>query len=95
MLDPARHTLVGHAHVRFRLTDLRPETRTGEQLQFLMVLDPAPANLLPLVIVRTGNRWPTSVWVGRRVGPNAWDYPVHNAEGDPRDTEVYLYLIAR
>jgi hypothetical protein len=95
VLDPARHTLVDHAHIRFRLTDLRPDTRTGEQLQFLIVLDPAPANLLPLIIVRTGNRWPGSAWIARRVSPNAWDYPVISAEGYPPDTEVYLYLIAR
>ena len=95
VLDPDRHTLVDRAHIRFRLTDLRPDTRTGEQVQFLIVLDPAPANLLPLIIVRTGNRWPGSAWIARRVRPNAWDHPVISAEGYPADTEVYLYLIAR
>lgn len=94
-LDPARHTLAEDAHVRFRVADLRADTRMGDNLIFRIIVEPAPRSLLPIVIIRSQNRWPTSAWLPRRVASNAWDYTVLRADGFTDDDEVYVYLIAR
>ena len=93
VIDPARHTLATRAHVTFRLADLRPETRLGAQLLFRIAIDAAPTNLLPLVIVKSGNALPSSVWIAKPVDPGAWDHSVFSTY--PPDAEVHLYLIAR
>jgi hypothetical protein len=95
VLDPARHTLVARAHVTFRLADLRPDTRLGDQLTFRIAIEPPPTNLLPLVIVKSGKRWPPAVWIARPGDRGTWDYHLIRANGYPPDAEVHLYLIAR
>jgi hypothetical protein len=77
--------------VRFRLVEFRPANRTGEQRMFGIVVDLLPANLLPLVVLRSASGWPTTAWVLRRAGPNAWDRRVTYDTGYPADTKVYLY----
>jgi hypothetical protein len=93
VLDPARHTRGERAHIVFRVGDLRRDTRLGEYFMFRLVLDPAPPGLLPLVLVRSGNRWPTSGWSAKRTGPNTWDYMV--IQSYAADDEVHVYLIVR
>ena len=95
VLDPARHTVAETAHVRFRFGDLRAESRVGEYLLVRIVVEPAPRAMLPIVIVRSQSRWPTSAWIARRVGSNAWDYTVTRGDGYAVDDEIYVYLIAR
>jgi hypothetical protein len=94
-LDPSRHTLAERAHVIFRLSDLREETRAGDQVQFRMIVEPAPANLWPLVVVRTGTRWPSAAWIPERIQTNVWDYYVNFAQGYPPGTEVHIFLALR
>ena len=94
VLDPARHT-VAETAVRFRFGDLRADSRVGEYLRFRIIVEPAPRSLLPIVIVRSQNRWPTSAWLPRRVGNNAWDYTVIRTDGYVADDEIYVYLAAR
>jgi hypothetical protein len=93
VLDPARHTLAAQAHLIFRLADLRPDTRLGAQLLFRIAIDPAPSNLLPLVIVKSGEGLPSLVWIAKPADPGTWDHSVFNTY--PPDAEVHLYLIAR
>lgn len=93
LLDPVRHTLAERAHLQFRLSDLREDTRVGEQLTFRIYADPAPAKLLPLVLIRTGDRWSRSAWIAPQVATNAWDYGVTFTGGYSPDTEVHIYLI--
>jgi hypothetical protein len=95
VLDPALHTLAERPQVTFRLADLRPDTRLGSSLRFRIAIDSPPTNLLPLVIVTSGNGSPSSVWIAQPADPGTWDYPVFDGGGYPPDTEVHLYLIAR
>jgi len=93
VLDPARHTLAARPQVTFRLADLRPDTRLGAELLFRIAIDRAPTNLLPLVIVKSGTAWPSSVWIAQPRDPGTWDHSVFSTY--PPDAEVHLYLIAR
>ena len=65
----------------------------GEYLQLRIVLDPAPPNMVPLILIRSENRWPTLGWIAKRAGPNIWDYNVFRDSVD--DDEVHVYLIVR
>ena len=93
VLDPARHTLAARSHVSFRLANLRPDTRLGAELALRIAIDPAPTNLLPLVIVKSGKGWPSSVWIAQPGDAGTWDHSVFSTY--PPDAEVHLYLIAR
>jgi hypothetical protein len=94
VLDPARHTLAERAHATFRRSDLRDDTRAGDQLMFRIVAESAPAGLVPLVLIRSGNRWPTVAWIARKVGENIWDYGVFGG-GYPPDAEILIYFLVR
>jgi hypothetical protein len=91
VLDPSRHTIAQGAHIVFRTADLRADTRMGAYLSFRIMLAPAPSAVLPLVVFRSGKKWPTSAWIGKRAGPNAWDYTV--LRETEVDDEVHVYLI--
>jgi len=93
VLDPARHTLAARPQVTFRLADLRPDTRLGAQLLFRIAIDQAPSNLLPLIVVKSGEGLPSLVWIAKAVDPGTWDHRVFSTY--PPDAEVHLYLIAR
>jgi hypothetical protein len=93
VLEPDRHTIAGPAQVVFRVGDLRADTRMGEYLMFRVELDPAPASVLPLVLIRSRNRWPTQAWIATRAGPNIWDNNVFQSYAD--DDEVHVFLIVR
>jgi hypothetical protein len=94
-VDPSRHTVAEHAHVRFRLSELREDTRASELLTLRIQVDPPPADLLPLVLVRAGRRWPYAAWIARQTAADSWDYGFNFSGGYPQDMEVYIYLIAR
>lgn len=91
-LDPARHTLAEGAAVRFRLADLREDTRAERQLVFRVHVQPA-RHLVPVVVVRwPGQRDPVA-WLPRQTAPGTWE---SDAGFDcPPGTEVLLYLAAR
>jgi hypothetical protein len=91
VLDPARHTMAERAQVVFRPSELRADTRLGDYLMFRIVVEPTPASMLPLVVVQSGNKPPTLAWIGRRAGPNSWDYTV--LRETQADDEVRIYLI--
>jgi hypothetical protein len=99
VLDPARHTLAPQAHVRFRVRDLRNQTRVvslfGTQVFFRIELDPFPQNVRPLVVVRDGETGYRMAWFGYPVEPGVWTYNVMYGDGYPPDSEFAVYLIAR
>ena len=95
VLDPARHTLAERAHVQFRLSDLREETGANNQIIFRVQVDPAPADVRPLIVIRAGGRWYSSARFARAITANVWAYDnVIWSDGYPPDTEVHIYLIA-
>lgn len=95
VLDPNRHTLAERSHLAFRLSDLREDTRVGDQLVFRIYTDPVPPDLLPLIVFRVNGRWRMWATIPRKVAPDAWEYDTIWGEGYPPDTEVRLYLIER
>jgi hypothetical protein len=94
-LDPARHTLAKRAHLRFRVADLRPESRTGNQLVFRITVDPVPEGLIPLVLIRSARWAGPSIWPARRIGLDTWEYGVTYDPEYPSDAEAAIYLVAR
>jgi hypothetical protein len=94
-LSEAPRQLAAQAIFVLRLSDLREDTRAGDRLLFRIRLDPAPANLVPLVIYRFGNRWDGSAWIAQRVGENVWDPRVLHSGVSWEAAGVRIYLIAR
>jgi hypothetical protein len=93
VLDPARHTLAEKAHFRFRISDLRENTRIGDQLILRIQADPAPTGFLPLVAASAS--WGHDVWIAQRSGSNTWDFGVLHTPGFDPSTEIRIYLVAR
>jgi len=93
-VDPARHTLAARAHLRVRMADLRPGSRTGDQLVFRITVDPVPEGLMPLVLIRSAN-WHLSLSGTRRVALDTWEYGVTFDPRYPPDTEAAIYIVAR
>jgi hypothetical protein len=93
LLDPARHTLARKAHLRFKISDLRPETRVGDQLVFRIYTDRALPNLLPFVLIQSGDHWHASF--PRRINTQEWEHGVTFGDGYKPDTEVRVYLLVK
>jgi hypothetical protein len=94
-VDPRKHTLVDRAHVRFRLADLRADTRVGDKAVVRIYVDPVPEGLMPLIVLRRGKRVPDSIWVMRRVGLDCWEFAVNYGPALPAESEFAVYLVAR
>jgi hypothetical protein len=99
VLDPARHTLTRQAHARFRLRDLREQTRVtslfGTQVYFRIDLDPAPSDVAPLVVVHHPEWGRYSAWWPRLVAPGTWEYMVMYGDGYSPETTMSVYLLRR
>lgn len=93
VLDPAQHTIAEHPHVRFSAASLRNRpTRERDQLNFRVLVDPDFEGVVPVVIVREGERDPVTAHLMRDLGGGTWDWPVHII-GSWAQREVLIYLI--
>ncbi|MWO29257.1 hypothetical protein GQN02_24285, partial [Escherichia coli] len=92
-LDPDRHLLVPRAHLRFRVAELREQTRVGDQLEMRLLVDPVPEGLTPLVLIRGRGQAPTSLWPAFRTELGVWDLKLTYDPHLPADSEVSIYLV--
>lgn len=98
LLDPARHTLARRAHARFRVGDLREQTRPmtslfGIQLIMRIELDPALEDVYPLVVIHeSAKRW-YSPWFADAVSPGVWKFALQYGSGYPLESTLSVYLL--
>jgi hypothetical protein len=91
-LDPARHTIAEQAVLRFRISELQPAARQGDQLDLRIIVDPPLDDLIPLLVFADRRR----AAIMSRVAHNAWDFTVTRlTPGLTPDDEILLYLFAR
>jgi hypothetical protein len=93
-LDARRHLVAAAPSVRFRIGDLRADTRMGGPLDLEVRVDEAPEGVLPIIVMRRGD-WPPSAWLGRRQMLDRWDLGVWDVEALTPETEVLVYLVRR
>lgn len=93
-LDPRRHRAADAPHARFRMADLRADTRMGGNLDFELRVDGAPEDLLPVIIIRHG-AGRHSAWIASRVALDRWDFGVMGYDNLGPDAEVLIYLVRK
>ncbi|MEO7998843.1 MAG: hypothetical protein ABI852_15440, partial [Gemmatimonadaceae bacterium] len=91
VIDPARYTIVEQPPLKFRVSDLRPATRTGERLSIRLRIETAQTDVIPIVVFPDlGVPWlsrPTPVTA------DTWDFEAMS--NHPANGTVYVYLIRR
>jgi hypothetical protein len=103
VVDPARHTLAQRAHARFRVGDLREQTRVtslfGVQVFLHIELDPVPEGVVPLVVFRGGSPARYLGWSAEPISPGIWKNVVHlgidEVPGYPLESTLSVYLVSR
>jgi len=98
LLDPARHTLARRAHARFRVADLREQTRPvtslfGIQLIFGIELDPVLEDAYPLVVIHDSAKGWYSAWFADAVSSGQWKFALQYGSGYPLESTVSVYLL--
>ena len=85
------------AHARFKVRDLREQTRArtifGTQVFFRIEVEPAPNDLIPLVVVHDVDTGRYSAWPAWPKSPGVWEYAV--MRGYPPESVFFVYLIRR
>jgi hypothetical protein len=70
-----------------------PRTRVGDQLVFRIYTDRALPNLLPFVLIQSGDHWHASF--PRRINTQEWEHGVTFGSGYKPETEVRVYLLVK
>lgn len=91
VIDPDRHELAEGPQLRFRFSDLQPETRRGRHIRVRLIMDRVIDGLTPFVIVRS--RGSTSSYWLRRTGHREFDWGLTSSPPLPPETEFWIYLV--
>ena len=91
-LDPVQHLLADSAHLSFRISDLKPSARTGDDPLRFRVYTDRDTDRLGVLIVRVGE-YGLSPWMARPLGPRSWEYGVSHGDGYPPETLYKVYLL--
>lgn len=91
--DPARYTVANEPHFKFRMADLRADTRKGKGVLIRLSLAAALVGVVPIATTERGDRSGNQTVFGNPVDFATWDLALPIAEN--QDATVFIYLVRR
>lgn len=94
VIDPQKHTMAAQPHLKFRVADLRADTRSGDQIDMRIRVSFTQADVVPIVLTRMSGKFErNAARVGQPIAQGVWDFRWVSAFTS--DAELFVYFIRR